>query len=129
LIDVTKKVPTMTKSLKSLIPLSMAAAAVFCYSSSAQAAVDVEAAKALARQNKCLECHAVEKEKEGPSYKSVAAKFKGKANAEARLIEHITSGEKAKFPDGHEEAHKIVKTTPAKDMEQIKNLVGWILAQ
>jgi hypothetical protein len=67
----------------------------------------------------------------GPSksYKSVAAKYKGKASAEARLIEHITSGEKAKFPDGHEEEHKIVKTTPPKDMEQIKNLVAWILSQ
>lgn len=119
----------MTKSLKPLISLSVAAAAVLCFTSAAHAAVDVEAAKSLARQNKCLECHSVEKEKDGPSYKSVAAKYKGKANAEARLIEHITSGEKAKFPDGHEEAHKIVKTTPAKDMEQIKNLVGWILAQ
>ncbi|MEI8403209.1 MAG: c-type cytochrome [Alcaligenaceae bacterium] len=92
-------------------------------------AVDVEAAKALAKQNNCLKCHAVDKDKDGPSYKSVAAKYKGNANAEARLIEHITSGEKAKFPDGHEEEHKIVKTSPPKDMAQVKNLVGWILSQ
>ena len=80
-------------------------------------------------QNKCLTCHSVAKDKDGPAYKKVAEKYKGKANAEARLIEHITSGEKAKFPDGHEEEHKIVKTSPPKDMEQIKNLVDWILAQ
>ena len=92
-------------------------------------AVDVDAAKALAKQNNCLKCHAIDKDKDGPSYKSVAAKYKGNANAEARLIEHITSGEKAKFPDGHEEEHKIVKTSPPKDMAQIKNLVGWILSQ
>jgi cytochrome c len=92
-------------------------------------ALDEEAAKALAKQNNCLKCHAIEKEKEGPAYKAVAAKYKGKANAEARLIEHITSGEKAKFPDGHEEEHKIVKTSPPKDAAQIKNLVQWILAQ
>jgi cytochrome c len=90
--------------------------------------LDVEAAKALARQNNCLKCHAVEKEKDGPAYHAVAEKFKGKPNAEARLIEHITSGEKAKFADGHEEEHKIVKTSPPKDMEQIKNLVQWILS-
>jgi cytochrome c len=97
--------------------------------SSTAYAVDEEAAKALAKQNNCLKCHAIDKDKDGPAYKKVAAKFKGKADAEARLVEHITSGEKAKFPDGHEEEHKIVKTSPPKDMAQVKNLVQWILAQ
>jgi len=91
-------------------------------------AVDVDAAKALARQNNCFKCHAVEKEKDGPAYKKVAEKYKGKDNAQTRLIEHLTTGEKAKFPDGHEEEHKIVQTTPPKDMDQIKNLVDWILS-
>ena len=99
------------------------------FAAAAAVAADSDAALALARQNNCLKCHAVDKDKDGPSYKSVAAKYKGKAGAEARLLEHITSGEKAKFPDGHEEEHKIVKTSPAKDMVQIKNLVQWILAQ
>ena len=58
----------------------------------------------------------------------MAEKYRGKDTAEARLIEHITSGEKAKFPDGHEEEHKIVQTLPPKDMDQIKNLVDWILS-
>lgn len=92
-------------------------------------AADADAAQALARQNNCLKCHAVDKDKDGPSFKKVAEKYKGKANAETRLIEHITTGEKAKFPDGHEEEHKVVKTSPPKDMAQIKNLVQWILAQ
>jgi len=98
------------------------------FSLTAMADVDVDAAKALARQNNCFKCHAAEKDKDGPAYKKVAEKYKGKDNAEARLIEHITSGEKAKFPDGHEEAHKIVQTSPPKDMAQIKNLVDWILS-
>lgn len=98
------------------------------FAATAMADVDVEGAKALARQNNCFKCHAVDKDKGGPAYKKVAEKFKGKENAEARLIEHITSGEKAKFPDGHEEAHKIVQTSPPKDMAQIKNLVDWILS-
>ena len=98
------------------------------FSLTAIADVDVDAAKALARQNNCFKCHAAEKDKDGPAYKKVAEKYKGKDNAEARLIEHITSGEKAKFPDGHEEAHKIVQTSPPKDMAQIKNLVDWILS-
>jgi cytochrome c len=98
------------------------------FSLAAMADVDVDAAKALARQNNCFKCHAVDKEKDGPAWKKVAEKYKGKDNAEARLIEHITSGEKAKFPDGHEEEHKIVQTSPPKDMNQIKNLIDWILS-
>jgi cytochrome c len=91
-------------------------------------ALDIDAAKGLARQNNCFKCHAVEKEKDGPAYKKVAEKYKGKDGAQARLIEHLTTGEKAKFPDGHEEEHKIIQTTPPKDMDQIKNLVDWILS-
>jgi cytochrome c len=118
----------MDKTIRCSIITALAGAA-FALLSPAAYAVDNDAALALARQNNCLKCHAVDKEKEGPSYKSVAAKYKGKANADARLVEHITTGEKAKFPDGHEEEHKIVKTSPPKDMAQVKNLVQWILAQ
>lgn len=118
----------MTHTIRNTLALALAGATLLLASTAAQA-VDVEAAKALARQNNCLKCHSIDKEKDGPAYNKVAEKFRGKANAEARLIEHITSGEKAKFPDGHEEEHKIVKTSPPKDMDQIKNLVQWILSQ
>ena len=87
-------------------------------------AADAAAAEALARQQNCLKCHGIDKTKDGPSFKETAAKYKGKSEAEQRLITHITSGEKAKFPDGHEEEHKIIK---AKEPE-IKNLVQWILS-
>ncbi len=92
----------------------------------ASAAVDVDAAKALARENNCFKCHGVDKEKDGPSYKKVAEKYRGKAGAEERLITHVTSGEKAKFPDGHEEEHKNIKGKASP--EAIKNLVDWILS-
>lgn len=92
----------------------------------ASAGVDAAAAEALARQNNCLKCHGVDKKKEGPSFKETAAKYKGKADAEASIVKHLTTGAKAKFPDGHEEEHKIIK---AKDPAEVKNLAGWILAQ
>ena len=92
-------------------------------------AVDADAAKQLAKQNNCFKCHSIDKEKDGPSYQDVAKKYKGKPGAEAKLVKHLTSGEKAKFPDGHEEEHKIIKTSPANDQAQIKNLVNWILSQ
>lgn len=88
-------------------------------------AADEEAARTLARQNNCFKCHAVDKKKEAPAWRDVAAKYKGKPDAEAKLIHHVTSGEKVKFEDGHEEDHKIIKTT---DQAAIKNLVDWILS-
>jgi cytochrome c len=122
------EVEKMMKTLRSTLTASIAGAALLVFIPTAYA-VDADAAKALAKQNNCMKCHAIDKEKDGPAFKKVAEKYKGKANAEARLIEHITTGEKAKFPDGHEEEHKIVKTSPPKDMEQVKNLIQWILAQ
>ncbi len=89
-------------------------------------AVDAVAAKKLARKESCLRCHAVDKKKEGPSYQSVAYKYKGQSDALDKLVAHIETGEKVKLSDGHMEDHKIVKT---KDAEQIKNLISWILAQ
>ena len=102
--------------------------AVFGFSVSSSAlAVDADAALSVARQNGCLKCHSVDKHKDGPAYRDIAAKYKDKDHAETvkKLIFHITSGEKAKFPDGHEEEHKIIKT---KDPVQQTNLIEWILS-
>lgn len=110
-----------------LLPLQgLAATALFAAvgAPAVSHAIDAAAAEALARQQNCLKCHAIEKKKDGPSFKETAAKFKGKSEAEQRLITHITSGEKAKFPDGHEEEHKIIKASAA----DTKNLIQWILS-
>jgi len=89
-------------------------------------AADAEAAKALARSNSCFKCHGTDKAKDGSSFKSIAAKYKGDADAVNKLSKHLTTGEMSKFPDGHSEAHKVVE--PA-DPAGVKNLVEWILAQ
>lgn len=88
-------------------------------------AMDATAAEKLARQEGCLRCHGIERPKDGPAYKAIAEKNRGKADAEARLVKHLSSGRNVKFEDGHEEEHKIPKT---KDPEQIKNLIQWILS-
>jgi cytochrome c len=95
------------------------------FSVTVYADVDAAAAKSLARKSDCFKCHAVDKDKDGPAYHKVAEKYRGKAEAEAKLIHHVTAGEKVKFPDGHEDEHKIVKT---ENMDEIKNLVDWILS-
>lgn len=85
-----------------------------------------EAAKALAKKNDCTKCHAVDKDKKGPSYKKIAAKYKGKADGEEKVIKNMTTASKVKLTDGTEEDHKIIDT---KDAKALKNLSEWILAQ
>jgi cytochrome c len=89
------------------------------------APVDVNAAETLARQSNCMKCHAVDVKKEGPAWKDVATKYLGSPGAEDKLYRHVTKGRKAKFADGHEESHPVVKTA---DPDRISNLVNWILS-
>ena len=112
------------KILFAMAPAALVAGLTLGAAGGAQGA-DEESARALARQSNCFKCHAVDKKKEAMPWREVAAKYKGKPEAEAKLIHHITSGEKVKFADGHEEEHKIVAS---KDAAQIKNLVDWILS-
>jgi cytochrome c len=88
-------------------------------------AADAAAAQALLKKNECTKCHVVEKEKKGPSYKKISAKYKGKADAEASLMKNLTTNPKVKLDDGTEEEHKALKADPA----AIKNVIEWILAQ
>jgi len=88
-------------------------------------AVDAAAAEKIVADNKCTKCHAVDRKKDGPAYRDVAAKFRPDADAEAKVLHHVTSGEKVKFPDGHEENHKTVKGA---SKEELTNLVRWILS-
>ena len=89
-------------------------------------AVDADAAQALMKKSDCFKCHAVDKDKKGPSFKKTAAKYKGKADAEATVTKAITTGPKVKLEDGTEEEHKVIKS---KDAAEIKNVTLWILAQ
>lgn len=89
-------------------------------------AFDEKAAKALAKKNDCFKCHAVDKTKKGPSYKKIAAKLKGKPDAETKILDNLTKAPKVKLEDGTEEEHKVIDT---KDKNELKNLMDWILAQ
>ena len=91
------------------------------------AAFDAAKAKSLAAEDRCLRCHGVTKRKEGPPYAEIASKYRDKPDAEARLYEHLTSGEgPIMAADGHKESHKIIK---AQNPDEIRNVVRWILSQ
>ena len=88
-------------------------------------AIDAAAAELQVKNNNCVKCHAVDRKKDGPAYRDVAAKLRAEPDAEKKVVYHITSGEKVKLPDGHEERHKKIK---ADDEEQVKNVARWILS-
>ena len=108
---------------KLFVVIAVASAAL---ASSFAYAMDDSEVEALMRKNGCFKCHAVDKTKKGPSYKKVAAKYKGKADGEEKLIKNFTTGPKVKLEDGTEEDHKIIDT---KDAKELKNLAQWILSQ
>ena len=107
-------------------PLLVASAAALAFSLPAVAAPDADAAAKLAKDSGCTKCHSVDKSKKGPAFQKIAGKYKGKSDAEQKLIDHLTKAPMVKLPDGTEEEHDTVDT---KDMGRIKNLVQWILAQ
>jgi cytochrome c len=71
--------------------------------------------EALAKSDGCLNCHDVNTKKVGPAFKEVAAKYKGKADAEAMLVTKISKGE----------GHPKTKASEA----DAKSLVKWVLSQ
>ena len=88
-------------------------------------AVDDKAAEKLLKDNDCTKCHTVAREKEGPPYRKVAEKYKGKTDAEQTLFAHMTSEPMVKV-DGKDEKHKKIE---AKSDADIKNLIQWILTR
>jgi cytochrome c len=68
----------------------------------------------LAKSSGCMTCHAVDAKKMGPSFKDIAAKYKGKADAQATLVANLKAGK----------GHPAVKSSDA----DTASLVKWILA-
>ncbi|HOY70495.1 MAG TPA: c-type cytochrome [Methylotenera sp.] len=79
--------------------------------------------QALAQKSGCLACHSIDKKVLGPSYKDVAAKYKGDKAAEAKLVEKVKKG-----GSGTWGPMPMPANTQVKD-EDIKTLVKWVLAQ
>lgn len=107
----------MSMTLKHVV---LAAAAV---SASVGAhAVDAGAAKALASKSACLACHAADKKLVGPSYKDVAAKHSGQADAVAKVAARIKSGGSGMYGPVPMPAQPNLKD------DELKLLAEWVLA-
>ncbi|MFO1324616.1 MAG: hypothetical protein U1F15_11200 [Burkholderiales bacterium] len=95
--------------MRSMIVVGLVAAAGLCATGAASAQ------EALAKSSGCLNCHDVSAKKIGPAFKEIAAKYKGKADAQATLVAKLSSAK------GHPEVK-------AKG-DDLNALVKWVLAQ
>lgn len=77
---------------------------------------------ALAKSKNCLACHAIDTKLVGPSYKDIAAKYKGDGGAAAKLAAKVKAGGKGVWGDIAMPPNNVTDDEAAK-------LVGWILSQ
>ena len=90
--------------------LSAIVAAALVSAGAAQASPD------LAKSAGCVKCHDMDKTKKGaPGFKEVAAKYKGKADAEATILAKVND------PKGD---HPEMKAKP----DDVKAVVKWMLS-
>src|SRR2546423_10015152 len=85
-------------------------------------ALPAQAQEELAKKHNCLACHAVDKKVVGPSYKDVAAKYRGDKSAEAKLVDKVKKGGVGVWGQV-----PMPPNTTVKD-EDIKTLVKWVLS-
>jgi cytochrome c len=81
----------------------------------------VAADEALAKAKNCLTCHAADKKVVGPSYKDVAAKYKGQGDAVAKLAAKIKTGGKGVWGEVPMPPNNVTD-------DEAKKLAAWVLA-
>lgn len=79
------------------------------------------ASETLAKTSGCLTCHAMDKKIIGPSFKDIAAKYKGDKNAEANLVKKVKAGGAGVWGTMQMPPNAHVKE------DDIKTLVRWVL--
>ncbi|WP_241023428.1 MULTISPECIES: c-type cytochrome [unclassified Paraburkholderia] len=77
---------------------------------------------AVARANACMGCHAVDRRLVGPSFKDIAAKYKGDAGAQAKLEKKVRDGGSGVWGAIPMPSH------PGMSAGDIHDVVAWVLA-
>lgn len=77
--------------------------------------------EALAKAKNCMTCHAVDKKLVGPSYKDVAAKYKGDKGAVATLATKIKAGGKGNWGQIPMPPNNVTE-------DEAKKLATWVMA-
>jgi cytochrome c len=76
----------------------------------------------LAKSKNCLACHAVEQKLVGPSYKEVAAKYRGQKDAEAKLVTKVMQGGSGVW------GAMPMPPNPQVSKQEAESLVRWVLS-
>ncbi len=79
--------------------------------------------EALAKKSGCLACHGVDKKVLGPGFKDVAAKYKGDASAEGKLVTKVKAG-----GSGVWGPMPMPANSPQVKDADIQTIVKWILS-
>ncbi|WP_338925938.1 c-type cytochrome [Mycetohabitans endofungorum] len=85
-------------------------------------AYDAQRAQALAKQNACLGCHAIERKLVGPSFAEIAQRYKADATAPARLVKKVMQGGAGVW------GPIPMPSQPRLSESDAKVLVDWVLA-
>jgi cytochrome c len=98
-------------------------ALVLAAAAAVPASLPAHAQEELAKKHACLACHAVDKKLVGPAYKDVAAKYRGDASAEAKLVDKVKKGSQGTWGQ--------VPMPPNANVPDadVRALVKWILSQ
>ena len=81
------------------------------------------ASEELAKKHACFACHTVDKKMVGPSYKDVAAKYRGDKGAEAKLVDKVKKGGAGVW------GQVPMPPNAAAPDADIRALVKWVLSQ
>ncbi|NIC40907.1 c-type cytochrome [Aquabacterium sp. A08] len=87
----------------------------------AHASLDLNKATELAKASGCYSCHAPDEKIVGPSFKSIANKYAGEADAAATLAQSVQNGSRGKWGRVPMPPHGSL--SPA----DLKLLGGWVL--
>ena len=79
--------------------------------------------EATAKSNGCMACHAMDKKVVGPSFKSIASKYKADANAADKLAKEVRTGSKGVWGPVPMPAQAKINDA------DLKKVLAWILAQ
>jgi len=84
---------------------------------------------ALAKEKQCLTCHEVDKNNIGPSFQSIAGKYKDRKDAEATLVKQVLKGSDTghwgmKMPTAGDLG--AFRARPGVTDAEAKQLVAWV---
>jgi cytochrome c len=92
-------------------------------------ALPVQADQALATKHNCMGCHAIDKPLIGPSYKKVAAKYKGQKGADALLVGKVLKGSSGTWNKPDVLNPGTMPPAVGLSEDDARKLVAWVLSQ